>query len=58
MYGRVLGVKILIFGVLLLGMANLFFPHPRVEALRAASGRRSLAASAVPAGGADDLAGA
>lgn len=37
MYGRVLGVKILIFGTLLvLGIVNQFWLHPRVEALRAA----------------------
>ena len=43
MYGRVLGVKIIIFGVLLLlGMANQFFLHPRIEALRAAGDQRTL----------------
>lgn len=43
MYGRVLGVKILIFGVLLLlGAANQFFLHPRIEALRAAGDHRSM----------------
>ncbi|MFC7641082.1 CopD family protein [Streptosporangium lutulentum] len=37
MYGRVLGVKILIFGtMLLLGVFNQFWLHPRIEALRAA----------------------
>ncbi|MEY9940560.1 CopD family protein [Streptacidiphilus sp. MAP5-3] len=35
MYGRVLGVKILIFGsVLVLGAFNQFWLHPRVQALR------------------------
>jgi putative copper export protein len=44
MYGRTLGVKIIIFGVLLLlGIANQFFMHPRIEALRAAGDQRSLA---------------
>lgn len=43
MYGRVLGVKIVIFGVLLLlGVANQFFLHPRIEALRAAGDQRHL----------------
>jgi uncharacterized membrane protein len=43
MYGRVLGVKILIFGaMLLLGVANQFWLHPRIEALRAASDTRPL----------------
>jgi len=43
MYGRVLGVKILIFGaLLLLGIANQFWLHPRVEALRAAGDHRPL----------------
>lgn len=43
MYGRVLGVKILIFGtLLLLGMANQFWLHPRIEALRAAGDQRPL----------------
>jgi putative copper export protein len=43
MYGRTLGVKIIIFGVLLLlGLANQFFLHPRIEALRAAGDRRAL----------------
>ncbi|WP_042381179.1 CopD family protein [Streptacidiphilus melanogenes] len=43
MYGRVLGVKILIFGsVLVLGAFNQFWLHPRIEALRAdgEAGRR------------------
>jgi putative copper export protein len=41
MYGRVLGVKILIFGtIVLLGMANQFWLHPRIEALRAAGDTR------------------
>ncbi|MYS19896.1 copper resistance protein CopD [Streptomyces sp. SID4948] len=43
MYGRVLGVKILIFGaLLLLGVFNQFWLHPRVDALRAAGDRRPL----------------
>ena len=43
MYGRVLGVKILIFGaLLLLGMFNQFWLHPRIEALRAGGDRRPL----------------
>jgi putative copper export protein len=43
MYGRVLGVKIIIFGaLLLLGMANQFLLHPRIEALRVAGDQRSL----------------
>ena len=43
MYGRVLGVKIIIFGaLLLLGMANQFWLHPRIEALRVAGDQRSL----------------
>ncbi|MGH3167749.1 MAG: copper resistance D family protein, partial [Trebonia sp.] len=43
MYGRVLAVKILIFGVLLLlGGANQFLLHPRIEALRAAGDERVL----------------
>jgi hypothetical protein len=43
MYGRVLGVKILIFGtLLLLGLANQFWLHPRIEALRAAGDDRPL----------------
>ena len=45
MYGRVLGVKILIFGtLLLLGIANQFWLHPRIEALRAAGDQRPLRA--------------
>jgi uncharacterized membrane protein len=41
MYGRVLGVKLLIFGaLLLLGMANQFWLHPRLDALRAAGDQR------------------
>jgi putative copper export protein len=41
MYGRVLGVKILIFGTMvLLGVANQFWLHPRIEALRAAGDTR------------------
>jgi len=42
MYGRVLGVKILIFGALLLGMFNQFWLHPRIEALRAEGDQRPL----------------
>jgi putative copper export protein len=43
MYGRVLGVKILIFGaLLLLGMVNQLWLHPRIEALRAAGDQRPL----------------
>ncbi|MEU6519599.1 CopD family protein [Streptomyces sp. NPDC046978] len=43
MYGRVLGVKILIFGVLLLlGAFNQFWLHPRLDALRAAGDARPL----------------
>ncbi|HEU5353378.1 MAG TPA: CopD family protein [Actinocrinis sp.] len=43
MYGRVLGVKILIFGtLLLLGAANQFWLHPRIDALRAAGDQRPL----------------
>lgn len=43
LYGRTLGVKIVIFGVLLvLGVANQFFLHPRIEALRAAGDQRAL----------------
>jgi putative copper export protein len=43
MYGRVLGVKICIFGaLLLLGVFNQFWLHPRVEALRAAGDERPL----------------
>jgi putative copper export protein len=43
MYGRVLGVKILIFGTLLvLGAFNQFWLHPRLDALRAAGDDRPL----------------
>ncbi len=43
MYGRVLGVKILIFGtMLLLGMVNQFWLHPRIDALRATGEDRRL----------------
>jgi putative copper export protein len=43
MYGRVLGVKILIFGTLLvLGAFNQFWLHPRIDALRAAGDQRPL----------------
>jgi len=43
MYGRVLGVKILLFGtLLLLGIVNQFWLHPRIEALRAAGDHRPL----------------
>jgi hypothetical protein len=43
MYGRVLGVKILLFGgLLVLGAANQFWLHPRIEALRAAGDDRPL----------------
>jgi uncharacterized membrane protein len=43
MYGRTLGVKLVIFGTLLaLGMANQFWLHPRVEALRATGDQRPL----------------
>lgn len=43
MYGRVLGVKILLFGsLLLLGVVNQFWLHPRIEALRAAGDNRPL----------------
>lgn len=43
MYGRVLGVKILLFGtLLLLGVFNQFWLHPRIEALRAAGDERPL----------------
>jgi putative copper export protein len=45
MYGRVLGVKILIFGtLLLLGMVNQFWLHPQIEAVRAAGDQRPLRA--------------
>ncbi|MFC1415616.1 copper resistance D family protein [Streptacidiphilus cavernicola] len=44
MYGRVLGVKILIFGgLLVLGVFNQFWLHPRIDALRAAGDQRPLA---------------
>jgi putative copper export protein len=43
MYGRVLGVKLLIFGtLLLLGAANQFWLHPRIDALREAGDQRPL----------------
>jgi putative copper export protein len=43
MYGRVLGVKILIFGtLLLLGAFNQFWLHPRIDTLRAAGDQRPL----------------
>ena len=43
MYGRVLGVKILLFGaLLLLGVFNQFWLHPRIDALRAAGDQRPL----------------
>jgi putative copper export protein len=43
MYGRVLGVKILIAAaLLLLGMVNQFWMHPRIDALRAAGDERPL----------------
>lgn len=43
MYGRVLGVKILLFaGLLLLGMVNQFWLHPKIEALRVAGDERPL----------------
>ncbi|ACU70979.1 copper resistance D domain protein [Catenulispora acidiphila DSM 44928] len=43
MYGRVLGVKLLIFGSLLaLGAVNQFWLHPRIDALRAAGDERPL----------------
>ncbi|WP_328535213.1 copper resistance D family protein [Streptomyces sp. NBC_00344] len=43
MYGRVLGVKILMFGTLLLiGAFNQFWLHPRIDALRAAGDERPL----------------
>ncbi|GAA4557249.1 copper resistance D family protein [Planotetraspora kaengkrachanensis] len=43
MYGQVLGVKILIFGtMLLLGVFNQFWLHPRIDALRAGGDRTSL----------------
>ncbi|MFC8448784.1 CopD family protein [Kitasatospora sp. NPDC057223] len=43
MYGRVLGVKILIFGgLLLLGTFNQFWLHPRIDALRDEGDQRPL----------------
>jgi putative copper export protein len=43
MYGRVLGVKIVLFGSLLvLGAVNQFWLHPRIDALRAAGDDRPL----------------
>jgi copper transport protein len=43
MYGRVLGVKILLFGaLLLLGVLNQFWLHPRIDALRSAGDQRPL----------------
>ncbi|GAA1288097.1 hypothetical protein Psi02_71920 [Planotetraspora silvatica] len=43
MYGRVLGVKILIFGTMLsLGIFNQFWLHPRIDALRADGDQRRL----------------
>lgn len=43
MYGRVLGVKLLLFGALLvLGAVNQFWLHPRIDALRAAGDDRPL----------------
>ena len=43
MYGRVLGVKVLLFGaLLLLGIVNQFWLHPRIDALRTAGDRRPL----------------
>jgi putative copper export protein len=45
MYGRTLGVKILLFGsLLLLGMFNQFYLHPRIEALRTSGDLRPLRA--------------
>jgi putative copper export protein len=45
MYGRTLGVKILLFGsLLLLGMFNQFYLHPRIEALRTSGDHRPLRA--------------
>ncbi|MFJ8157941.1 CopD family protein [Streptomyces sp. NPDC094468] len=42
-YGRVLGVKILIFGtLLLLGVFNQVWLHPRIDALRAGGDERPL----------------
>jgi putative copper export protein len=43
MYGRVLGVKLLLFGsLLILGAVNQFWLHPRIDALRAAGDDRPL----------------
>jgi putative copper export protein len=43
MYGRTLGVKLLIFGsMLVLGIVNQFWLHPKIEALRAAGDERPL----------------
>jgi putative copper export protein len=43
MYGRVLGVKILVFvALLLLGAVNQFWLHPRIDALRAGGDDRPL----------------
>jgi putative copper export protein len=43
MYGRVLGVKLLLFGgLLVLGAVNQFWLHPRIDALRAAGDDRPL----------------
>ena len=43
MYGRVLGVKILLFGgLLVLGAFNQFWLHPRIDVLRAAGDERPL----------------
>jgi putative copper export protein len=43
MYGRVLSVKILLFGsLLLLGMFNQFYLHPRIETLRTSGDHRPL----------------
>jgi putative copper export protein len=43
MYGRVLGVKLLLFGgLLILGAFNQFWLHPRIDALRAAGDDRPL----------------
>lgn len=43
MYGRVLGVKIILFGgLMLLGAFNQFWLHPRIDALRAGGDERPL----------------
>jgi putative copper export protein len=43
MYGRTLLVKVIVFGaLLLLGVVNQFWLHPRIEALRAAGDERPL----------------